>query len=395
MSSIIQFLIRLYKAFNPPEQQPPYGTTPIKFGILGTAAIAPLALISPAKNHPEVVVHAVAARDKERAEAFAKKYHISKAYGGSNGYQELIDDPEIDAIYNPLPNSLHYEWTMKALAAGKHVLLEKPSSNSAEETRKMYELAESKGLILLEALHYRFHPAVQRVKAIIDGGDLGAIKHIEVTLVIPAGIFKSDNIKFSYDLGKGALMGMGCYTLHCIRYLSSSNPEGVEFVTTYPHYPRSATASFVPNVDRGALVALNLPRDASAMLQCDLGVPPKFGIIPTLPKCRVRVECEGGSVELYNFALPTVYHYITIDRRGQKPVTEKAYTFAQAKMEGKGEDWWTTYRYQLEAFVDKLRGRVPQTWLDKEDAVSNIGWIERIYELSGLGLRPKSTFVPS
>ena len=82
---------------------------------------------------------------------------------------------------------------------------------------------------------------------------------------------------------------------------------------------------------------------------------------------------------MFNYPSPTIYHYITVEKRGEKARTEKAYTFPEGRMEGKGEDWWTTYRYQLEAFIDKLKGRTPQTWLDKEDAVANMEWIEQIY----------------
>lgn len=209
MSSLFGFVKRLASAINPPSASPLQDSIPIKFGILGAAAIAPAALISAAKSHPEVVVYAIAARDKNRAAAFAKKHSVSKVYGGPSGYQELLDDPEVQVVYNPLPNSLHYEWTMKALLAGKHVLLEKPSSSTAEETRKMFEFAEIKGLVLLEAFHYRFHPAIQRVKAIIDSGELGAIKHISPNLAVPK-VWSSKNIRFNYALAGGALMDMGC-----------------------------------------------------------------------------------------------------------------------------------------------------------------------------------------
>jgi predicted dehydrogenase len=125
---------------------------PLRFGILGAANIAPPALINPAISHPEAEVYAVAARDPQRAQAYARKHGIPKVH---TSYDALIHDPEIDAVYNPLPNGLHYEWTMKALEAGKHVLLEKPAANTAEETKQMFELAERKGLVLLEAFHYR------------------------------------------------------------------------------------------------------------------------------------------------------------------------------------------------------------------------------------------------
>jgi len=99
---------------------------------------------------------------------------------------------------------------MKALLAGKHVLNEKPSADTAEETRAMFELAESKGLIMLDAFHYRHHPATLRLKEIVDSGEIGKIKHVTATLELTSGLFKHGNIRFDYDLGGGALMDLGC-----------------------------------------------------------------------------------------------------------------------------------------------------------------------------------------
>ncbi|KAG6908958.1 hypothetical protein DXG01_002564 [Tephrocybe rancida] len=399
MSSIIGLVKRVITAFNPPTSPPSAESRPLKFGVLGAAVIAPVAIISPARNHPETVVYAVAARDKARATTFAKKYGIEKAYGGPNGYQELIDDPEVDAIYNPLPNGLHFEWTMKALSAGKHVLLEKPSANTAEETRQMFELAEKKGLVLLEAFHYRFHPAVQRVKAIIDGKELGAIKHIDALLSIPKGFFNKNDIRFDFALGGGSLMDMGCYTLNIIRYLSSSDPTSVITAEHDLFIPASAPASFKPNVDRETTASLALLNDVTASFKVDLGVPFKYGIIPLMPKVSAVITLEGGKIELYNFIAPTIYHSITVTAKSadNKPKTrvEKVYTFTEGNMEGKGEVWWTTYRFQLEAFVDRIKGRTPQTWVEKEDSIANMHWIEQIYAKTGLGSRPKSEFVLS
>jgi len=287
---------------------------------------------------------------------------------------------------------------MKALAAGKHVLLEKPSANTAEETRQMFDLAEKKGLVLLEAFHYRFHPAIQRVKAIIDSGELGAIKHISATLAIPRGIMKSDDIRFKYELGGGALMDMGCYTLNCIRYLSSSNPTSVLAASHVPFIPPSSPSSFKPQVDRGTTASLALPNDVTASLKADLSMPFRFGIIPPMPQLGTTVTCDGGEIEIYNYVLPTLYHSIKVttkgaNNKGGETRIEKVYSFADGKMEGKGEAWWTTYRFQLEAFVDRLKGRTPQTWVEKEDSIANMAWIEEIYAKTGLGSRPKSDFV--
>ena len=181
---------------NPPAPEAPTDS-PLRFGILGAATIAPIALVVPVKNHPDAVVSAVAARDQRRANAFAKKHGIPKAYGGPGSYQSALvyassSVPHVDresksfwmilrlmscitlwvgyflirvrswmkqltrnSLVSQLPNGLHYEWTMKALAAGKHVLLEKPSANTAEETRRMFAFAQEKRLVLLEAFHYR------------------------------------------------------------------------------------------------------------------------------------------------------------------------------------------------------------------------------------------------
>ncbi|KAF9241164.1 hypothetical protein BU15DRAFT_87379 [Melanogaster broomeanus] len=372
MASVIGFFKRFNAAFlNPPTPASTDSSgTPLRFGILGAARIAPPALITPAKSHTDVEVCAVAARDLQRAEKFAKKYGIKKWYGGKNGYQELLDDPDIDAIYNPLPNGLHYEWTMKALAAGKHVLLEKPSSDTAEETRRMFEFANEKGLVLLEAFHYRFHPAIQRVKEIIDSGELGPVKEINASLCFPKGLISDDDIRMDYEIGGGAMMDCGCYPLSCVRYLANDNPTAV------------VSASAI-EFHKDARIDTATSANLLQLLNCDFSVPPRLGFIPRWPDLSVRAVCENGSVELFNFPMPVIYHSITVSLNGGKTRTEKAL---------KGEEWWTTYRYQLEAFVDKLRGRTPQTWMTFEDSVANMEWIEKIYEKSGLGSRPQSSF---
>lgn len=165
--------------------------------------------------------------------------------------------------------------------------------------------------------------------------------------------------------------------MNCLRYLSSSSPISVLSASHILHVPPGAPQDFVPNVDRGTTATLELPNNATATLLCDMAMPGHFPF--KFPKISAKVSCEGGTVEVYNYPAPTFYHYIAVEKRGEKARIEKAYTFAEGKMEGKGEDWWSTYRYQLEAFIDKLRDRTPQTWLDKEDAVANMEWIERVY----------------
>ncbi|KAJ7491932.1 NAD(P)-binding protein [Mycena latifolia] len=380
MSSLYGLIKRIYMSMNPPVADPLSDNKPIKFGILGAAAIAPDAILTPAKSHPEAVVYAIAARNKDKANEFAKKHGIAKVFSGPEGYQELLDDPEIDAIYNPLPNALHYEWTMKALAAGKHVLLEKPSACTAEETRRMFELADRKGLVLLEAFHYRFHPAAHRIKAIIESGELGAVKSTYTSLALHAGFMKPDDIRFDFSLGGGALMDMGCYTISSMRYFAGDPTT----VLSVEHELVS------PQIDRKTTATLALPGGATGAIHCDLGMPPYLKIFPRLPNINAVIECEGGRIAVTNYIMPTLYHSISVTPRGGKGRVEKAYTFAKL-----GEPWWTTYRYQLEAFVNKVKGRTPHAWVTKEDSIKNMEVIESVYAKSGLGSRPKSDFIPA
>ncbi|KAJ7825727.1 NAD(P)-binding protein [Mycena olivaceomarginata] len=365
--------------------------TPLKFGVLGAAAIASIAFIAPVKSHPEAVVYAVAARSKERAAAFAKTHGIeklSRCVLRSLGlftlltWTELLDDPEIDAIYNLLPNGLHFEWTMKALAAGKHVLLEKPAANTVEETRKMFELAETKGLVLLEAFHYRFHPLAHRVKAIVESGELGAVKSTSASLSVPRGIMKADDIRFNYSLGGRALMDTGCYTINAMRYFAGADPTAV--------LSCGAQARIAPNrpQDRCNLLApgINHLHHPLRPLRA-----PKLKLIPTLPIMNAVIQCEKGEIKVMNYSTPTLYHSITVTTTANKKSrVEKAYTFLDL-----GEPWWTTYRYQLEVFVNKVKGRTPHAWVTNEDSIKNMEAIESVYAKSGLGSHPKSEYVPN
>jgi len=151
---------------------------PLRIGILGAARIAPMALIRPAKQVPEAAIVAVAARDPARAHKFAAKHGIARV---ADSYAALIADPEIDAIYNPLPNSLHAEWSIKALEAGKDVLCEKPLASNAEEAQAMADAAVRCQRFLGEAFHYRYHPLAARMKAIVESGALGSVQHIAIS----------------------------------------------------------------------------------------------------------------------------------------------------------------------------------------------------------------------
>jgi hypothetical protein len=133
-------------------------------------------------------------------------------------------------------------------------------------------------------------------------------------------------------------------------------------------------------VDRATTATLTFPQSVTATIQADLAIP--FRFIPSLPDMRSVVTCERGEVEFYGYIMAGFYHRIRVttkDENGNKIKVQyyKAYTFQDG--EGKGEEWWSTYRYQLEAFIDKLKGRTPQTWITPEDSIENIKWIEEVY----------------
>lgn len=170
------------------------------------------------------------------------------------------------------------------------------------------------------------------------------------------------------------------YTISSVRYLASADPISV--LTATSSFYGSLPAANEP-IDTGTRATLAFPNDVTASINCDFDVPWRFGFIPRVPDLTVNVECERGSVELFNFIAPVLYHWIRVrtdDPSGKgktKERIEKTYKFQNGE---KGEEWWTTYRYQFESFVDRLKGRTPQHWMSKEESVGNIEWIEKVYE---------------
>jgi predicted dehydrogenase len=148
----------------------------LRIGVLGAARIARSALIEPARLVPSVSVTAVATRDPGRAQTFALQHGIPSSYGS---YEELLAAPDVDAVYIPLPNSLHAPWTLRAIDAGKHVLCEKPFASNAAEALTVAAAAERSGLAVMEAMHYRYHPLVRRMAALLADGAIGVPSHAQ------------------------------------------------------------------------------------------------------------------------------------------------------------------------------------------------------------------------
>ena len=191
----------------------------IRWGILSTANIGRKAVTPAIQASRNGDVVAVASRDVAKAEAYANDFGISSYYGD---YEALLADPDIDAVYNPLPNSLHKPWTIKALEAGKHVLCEKPLGLSAQECLDMHEVARENKRILMEAFMYRFHPRTERVIELLQSHALGTLKLIRAGFTFT--VSNPDNIRLEPDLGGGSLMDVGCYCVNVGRTLLGREP---------------------------------------------------------------------------------------------------------------------------------------------------------------------------
>ena len=195
------------------------GPRRIRWGILSTSNIGAVALIPAIRKSRNGEVRAVASRDLERARAFAAKHEIPRAYGS---YPELLEAEDVDAIYNPLPNNLHCEWTVRAAEAGKHVLCEKPLAMNASECDAMDRAATAHGVKLMEAFMYRFHPRTMKVVELIRSGVIGPLESLQASFRFR--LERPGNIRLQPELGGGALMDVGCYCVNLARTLAGAEP---------------------------------------------------------------------------------------------------------------------------------------------------------------------------
>ncbi|MGG1515885.1 Gfo/Idh/MocA family oxidoreductase [Paenibacillus oryzisoli] len=197
--------------------------TKLRWGILGCAKIAIRACIPGIEQSETGVVTAIASRDLQKSQETAASLNIPKAYGS---YEELLADPDIDAVYIPLPNHLHKPWTIRAAQAGKHVLCEKPAALTAAETEEMVSACEENGVLFAEAFMYRHHPRYERVKQIIDAGEIGDIRGIHGAFTF-SNPDDHANVRYKREWGGGSLYDVGCYPISAARLLLGREPEAV------------------------------------------------------------------------------------------------------------------------------------------------------------------------
>jgi predicted dehydrogenase len=318
---------------------------------LGAARIAPQAAVKPARGIEGVEVVAIAARDRGRAERFARKHGVARVH---DSYAALLDDPDVDAVYNPLPNGLHGYWTLAAIAAGKHVLCEKPFTANADEARVVADAAAASDRVVMEAFHYRHHPLAERMRELARDGSLGAISTVDTRMCIPLPM--PNDIRYKWDLAGGATMDVGCYAIHMNRLLAGGEPEVVT---------ADATTFRDPRIDRVMRAELRYPNGVAGTMTCSL-------FSARLLSMGVRVVGERGVLKVLNPTVPQYFHRLRLEIDGKKS-TERIKTDP-------------TYTHQLRAFVAAVVDGGPML-TTPADAVVNMSVIDAVYEAAGLPKR--------
>lgn len=322
--------------------------SPLRIGVLGASRIAEVAIVGPAAELGHRLV-AVAARDRGRAETFADKYGVERVL---DSYQDVIDDPQVDVIYNPLANALHAPWNLAAIAAGKPVLSEKPFARDHSEAVRVARAAEAAGVPVLEGFHYFFHPVTRRAFRLAGDGELGEIRRVEVRMAMPAP--GDDDPRWSLDLAGGALMDLGCYGLHIMRSLGRLGLGD-------PSVTRSRAELRSPGVDARCDVELEFPNGATGMSANSMVAP---GYSFTL-----KITGSAGEAFVHDFIHPAADDRLTLTTAGGTSVERHGTR--------------PSYSHQLDAFAAHVQSGAPLPF-GVDDAVANMALVDAAYRAAGL-----------
>ncbi len=313
----------------------------VRWGILSTANISRL-VIPGAHESSKVDLVGVASRDRSRAEAYAREWGIERAYGS---YEELLAAPDIEAVYIPLPNTLHCEWSIRAVEAGKHVLCEKPLSRHPEEVEAAFDAAERAGLLLSEAFMYRHNPQTERLQQLVGEGAVGELRLVRSTFSY--SLYDPQNIRLRAEVEGGALMDVGCYCVSGARLLAGE-PESV--------YAQARVGE--TGTDWVFAGALRFPGDVLALFDCGTALPE-----------RDELEAIGSEGSLF---LDDPWHC-------NRPVIELRRGGDVERIELEPVD---SYRLELENLSDAIRGAGEQL-LGREDALSQARALEALHRSAG------------
>lgn len=320
-------------------------TDRVRWGILGGARIAVRRVLPALLRSERSTVVALASRDRARAGEIARQFEIPRVHAG---YESVLADPDVDAVYIPLPNSLHHPWTVRSAAAGKHVLCEKPLALNAREAEEMAEACLSRGVLLQEAFMHRFHPQTERLQELVGSGEIGAPWLVRSAFSFT--VARDDDIRLNPELGGGSLMDVGCYCVNISRLLFGE-PE-----TAF------AAASIEGGVDVRLAGLLKFDRERAAEFDC--GVRAQF-----------RQFCEvvgsAGSIFVERPFQPEERPATLVIRRGDQ----------ERRLEIPGAN---QYVRMIDHFVDCVLSRRPPRY-PPEDAVANMRVIHALYESSNTG----------
>jgi D-xylose 1-dehydrogenase (NADP+, D-xylono-1,5-lactone-forming) len=324
---------------------------PLRWGIMSTSRIGRRAVVPAIAASSGSELLAVASRSHEAAAAFAAEASIPRSYGS---YDDLLADPDVEAVYIPLPNSLHAPWTVRAVEAGKHVLCEKPLGLSAAECRVMQGAAELHGVRLMEAFMYRYHPRTRRVVELVRSGALGALRTIRSTFSFV--VEDPANIRLDAHLGGGSLMDVGCYCVDVGRALAGAEPDEVQaFMTLHPG-----------GVDRSLAGTLRFGDELVAQFTCSLDAARTEA---------VEVVGREGRIDVPRAFLP-----------GQG-ATEATWTGHDGEVRPMAFEGVDQYRLMVEHFEEVVRdGVAPLT--GAEEAARTMRVVEGLYASARDGGRP-------
>jgi predicted dehydrogenase len=318
-------------------------TEVFRIGLLGASRIAPTAVLAPIKTVPGFAVTAIAARDPARARAFAEAHGVPAV---AEDYAALVRRDDVDVVYNALPPVAHAPWTVAALEAGKAVLCEKPFASDAVEAETMVQAATSRGLVLIEAFHYRFHNVIRRAVEMVRRGEIGAPRRIVAEFHAPIPKTPGE-LRWSAEQRGGAIMDIGCYPLHAVRTLIGAEPT----VT-------GAKIEWDGGVDASTRADLAFPGGVEAQIACSMTRERAAGWL--------SLEGEAGTLEIVNFMAPQYGCRFTATIGGE--------TVSHPT------DGPTTYEAQLAHLHELLSGATaPLT--GGADAIANMAAIDSIKRL--------------
>jgi predicted dehydrogenase len=330
--------------------------SPLRVGILGAARIAELAIVKPARATGTRLV-GIAARDRSRAEAFAAAHGVERV---ASSYADLLSSPDVEAVYNPLPNALHGPWNLAAVEAGKHVLSEKPFASNAAEARAVRDAARQAGVVVVDGFHYLYHPVTRRLHELLAAGDLGELVRVETTVVMPDP--GADDPRWSLALSGGATMDLGCYALHAQRVLAPWAGGEPGLVSA-----RAGVRAGAPGVDERLDVDLAYPSGATGSARCHMA--------GDRWEMSCRVVGTRGEATALNFVQPHLDDRVVIQTAGGRRVEHLGTR--------------SSYTYQLEAFTRAVRNSAEMP-TDADDAVATMQLVDQAYQAAGLEPRPRA-----